>query len=57
MKFFRWGDDCWALLRAKLDAYYDNLFGPSQDELRYVLDPKEVYGKDFSDEIFCMLKE
>jgi hypothetical protein len=35
------------------------LHGPSRDELRYVLDPQDVYGSDFpwGGETFRVLKE
>jgi len=39
------------------DAYYARLYGLSRDELRYVLDPQEVYGSDFPGETFRVLKE
>ena len=32
--------------RAKLDAYFARLYGLTHDELRYILDPKEVHGED-----------
>ncbi len=43
--------------RAELDAYYARLYGLPRDELRYVLDPQEVYGSDFPGETFRELKE
>lgn len=54
---FKWDEDRRALLRAELDGYYANLYGLTRDELRYVLDPKEVYGEDFPSESFRVLKE
>ena len=54
---FRWDEDRRALLRAELDAYYARLYGLSRDELRYILDPKDVYGPDFPGETFRVLKE
>ena len=42
---------------AELDAYYARLYVLSRDELRYVLDPQEVYGSDFPGETFRVLKE
>jgi hypothetical protein len=42
-------------LRAELDAYGAWLYGLSRDELRYALDPQEVYGSDISGgEMFCI---
>ncbi len=54
---FKWDDDRRALLRAELDAYFAKLYGLSRDELRYILDPQEVYGEDFPGETFRVLKE
>jgi len=54
---FKWDEDRRALLRAELDAYYAKLYGLSRDELRYILDPQDVYGPDFPGETFRVLKE
>ena len=43
---FHWDKVRRAQLRAELDAYYARLYGLTRDELRYILDPKEVYGED-----------
>ena len=51
--FFRWDE----VHRAELDAYYARLYGLTRDELRYILDPKEVHGEDFPGETFRVLKE
>jgi len=40
-----------------LDAYYARLDVPTRDELRYILDPKEVHGEDFPGETFRVLKD
>jgi len=52
-----WNEDRRAQIRAELDAYYARLYGLTRDELRYVLDPKEVQGEDFPSETFRVLKE
>jgi hypothetical protein len=54
---FKWDEDRRACIRAELDAYYAHLYGLTRDELRYVLDPKDVYGPDFPSETFRVLKE
>ena len=54
---FRWDKVCPAQIRAKLDVYYARLYGLTRDELRYILDPKEVHGEDFPGETFRVLKE
>ncbi|WEE75744.1 N-6 DNA methylase [Comamonas testosteroni] len=45
-----------AILRAELDAYYARLYGLTRDELRYILDPADVMGKDYPSETFRVLK-
>ncbi|MFS2099322.1 N-6 DNA methylase [Variovorax sp. Varisp85] len=54
---FAWNPERRAQLRAELDAYYARLYGLSRDELRYILDPKEVMGEDYPSETFRVLKE
>jgi Type I restriction-modification system methyltransferase subunit len=54
---FIWHEERRAQLRAELDAYIAKLYGLSRDELRYILDPKDVYGPDFPGETFRVLKE
>ena len=44
-------------MRAELAAHYTRLNGLARDELRYILDPKDVYGPDFPGETFRVLKE
>ncbi len=45
-----------AQLRAELDAYYARLYGLTRDELRYILDPADIMGKDYPSETFRVLK-
>jgi len=54
---FRWNEERRALLRGELDAYYAALYGLNRDELRYILDPQDVYGPDFPGETFRVLKD
>ncbi|MEW6448741.1 MAG: N-6 DNA methylase [Bacillota bacterium] len=54
---FRWDAERRARIRAELDAYYAKLYGLTRDELRYILDPKDVFGPDFPGESFRVLKE
>jgi hypothetical protein len=54
---FKWDEERRAYLRAELDAYYALLYGLERDELRYILDPKEVHGDDFPGETFRVLKD
>ena len=54
---FKWHKDRRARLRAELDAYFARLYGLTEEELRYILDPQDVYGPDFPGETFRVLKE
>ena len=54
---FRWDEERRAVLRAELDARIARLYGLTRDELRYILDPADVYGDDFPGETFRVLKE
>ncbi|OGP20086.1 MAG: hypothetical protein A2X91_09880 [Deltaproteobacteria bacterium GWB2_65_81] len=53
---FPWDPSRRAVLRAELDAYYAKLYGLTRDELRYILDPTDVYGEDYPSETFRVLK-
>ncbi|MGL5063879.1 MAG: Eco57I restriction-modification methylase domain-containing protein, partial [Microcoleus sp.] len=53
---FIWNEQRRAILRAELDAYYAKLYGLTRDELRYILDPSDVFGPDFPSETFRVLK-
>jgi hypothetical protein len=53
---FIWNPNKRALIRAELDAYYAKLYQLTRDELRYILDPAEVYGAEFPSETFRVLK-
>lgn len=46
-----------AILRAELDAYYARLYGLTEEELRYILDPADVMGEDYPSETFRVLKD
>jgi hypothetical protein len=54
---FPWDPNRRAVLKSELDAYFAYLYGLSRDELRYILDPKEVMGADYPSETFRVLKE
>lgn len=53
---FTWDPARRALLRAELDAYYAKLYGLNFDELRYILDPSDMYGDSYPTETFRGLK-
>lgn len=54
---FAWDEGRRAQLRAELDAWYALAYGLSPEELRYVLDPKEVMGADYPSETFRVLQK
>lgn len=54
---FKWDEERRAMLKAELDAIYAKLYGLTTEELRYILDPQDVYGPDFPGETFRVLKE
>ncbi len=54
---FSWDEDRRAQLRAELDAWYALAYGLTRDELRYVLDPKDVMGADYPSETFRVLQK
>jgi hypothetical protein len=54
---FKWHEERRAVLKAELDAIYAKLYGLTTDELRFILDPQDVYGADFPGETFRVLKE
>ena len=54
---FKWDEERRAVLKAELDAIYAKLYGLTTEELRYILDPQDVYGPDFPGETFRVLKE
>lgn len=53
---FPWDEARRAQLRAELDAWYALAYGLTRDELRYVLDPKDVMGEDYPSETFRVLQ-
>jgi hypothetical protein len=54
---FGWDEARRAHLRAELDAWYALAYGLTRDELRYVLDPKDVMGEDYPSETFRVLQK
>ncbi len=45
-----------AILKARLDAFYAMKYSLDRNDLEYILDPKEVMGKDYPTETFPSLK-
>ena len=46
-----------AILQAELDAIFAHLYGLNTEDLRYILDPEDVYGKGCINETFRVLKD
>jgi hypothetical protein len=53
----KWDEGRRAIIKAELDAVYARLYCLTTDELRYILDPQDIYGPDFPGETFRVLKE
>jgi hypothetical protein len=53
---FTWNESRRAVIRAELDAKYAQLYGLNRDDLRYILDPSDIYGEDYPGETFRVLK-
>lgn len=45
------------LFAPDLDVRYARLYGLDERELRYILDPADVYGEDYPSESFRVLKK
>jgi hypothetical protein len=56
-KPFGWDSLRRAQLRAELDAYFARLYGLSRDELRFILDPRDIMGPDYPSETFRVLRD
>ena len=54
---FIWNDDRRAQVKAELDALFARLYGLSRNELRYILDPADIYGANYHSETFKILKD
>ena len=46
-----------AIAQAELDAIFAHLYGLTTEELRYILDPEDVCGKDCINETFRVLRD
>jgi hypothetical protein len=53
---YAWNEARRATLTAELDAYYAHLYGLTRDELRYILDPTDIFGENCPSETFSVLK-
>jgi uncharacterized protein (DUF433 family) len=54
---FKYDEGRRSKLKAEIDAIYAKLYGVSSDELRYILDPADVYGVQFPGETFRVMRE
>ena len=46
-----------AILQAELDAIFSHLYCLTTEELRYILDPEDIYGPGCINETFRVLKD
>ncbi len=53
---FTWNENRRAVIIAELDAFYARAYGLTRDELRYILDPSDIKGKEYPSETFRGLK-
>jgi hypothetical protein len=53
---FAWNLERRCQLRAELDAYFARLYSLTRDELRYILDPADILGREYPSETFRVLK-
>ena len=44
-------------MRAELDAFYACAYGLSRSDLRYILDPSDMYGLNYPSQTFRVLKD
>ena len=49
---FPWNEERRAILRSELDAHIAHLYRLNREEVRYILDPKDVFGADFPSDVF-----
>lgn len=54
---FGWDEERRSVIRSELDARYARLYGLTRDEVRFVLDPADVYGPDYPSETFRVLRD
>jgi hypothetical protein len=54
---FVWEDGRRERILRDLDGYFAHLYGFTREELRYILDPKDVFDDEFPSETFRVLKE
>jgi hypothetical protein len=54
---FPWKEDRRATLRAELDAKIARLYGLNRNQLRYILDPSDIFGPTYPSETFRVLKK
>jgi hypothetical protein len=54
---FKWNEDRRMQIRAELDAYYAKLYDLTEEEVKYILEPQDVFGENFPGETFRVLKD
>ena len=54
---FVWDEENLAQMRAELDAFYACAYWLSRSDLRYILDPSDMYGLNYPSQTFRVLKD
>lgn len=54
---FKFDEDRRGVLKAELDVFFAKKYGLTEEEFRYILDPKDVKGEDFPSESFRTLRD
>lgn len=54
---FKFDEDRRGVLKAELDVFFAKKYGLTEDEFRYILDPKDVKGENFPSESFRTLRD
>ena len=54
---FKFDEERRGVLKAELDVFFAKKYGLSEEEFRYILDPKDVKGESFPSESFRTLRD
>ena len=54
---FKFDEDRRGILKAELDVFFAKKYGLTEEEFRYILDPKDVKGENFPSESFRTLRD
>ena len=54
---FKFDEERRGILKAELDVFFAKKYGLTEEEFRYILDPKDVKGESFPSESFRTLRD